>query len=398
MERKWKILLATYKGREQSWVKHYVLKNYLEKLTFKVALGYKKFRQTSNFTLTYIDGFSGPWQSYTKDFSDTSFQIAINQFRAVRDGLKSLGVNLHIRCLFVEKDPHSFTLLQKHLKDTDDIELELRNDEFENIIDFARAFALVDKNSFTFSFIDPTGWTGFGLNHIKPLLQLKNSEVLINFMTKDIIRFIDDPRPELSASFKDLFGINDLQGLWRNVVGREREEAIVEAYRRRIKEVTDYKFVADAVVFNPGVDRSHYHLIYGTRSLEGLLTFRKVEEQAMQMQNSLRNVVKQEMRIERSKSLELFPPEEAGSNRFLTDLHSSFSGQSKKAIEAEFKKRKKLSYEVLLAFLEMPMTYESDLKDWLNEWKNRGLLKHHGFTATERVPKRNHGHSFEWVG
>jgi three-Cys-motif partner protein len=58
-----------YLDREQTRAKHFILKRYLQALAFKVL----------NFSdIAYIDGFSGPWQSETPDFSDTSFMIAIN--------------------------------------------------------------------------------------------------------------------------------------------------------------------------------------------------------------------------------------------------------------------------------------------------------------------------------
>jgi three-Cys-motif partner protein len=92
--------LEYYRGREQSLIKHEVLKRYLQRLTYKVVLGLKK----PHYTLTYIDGFSGPWQSRSETFSDTSFQIAINELRAARDTLANKhGIQLHLRCVFVEK-------------------------------------------------------------------------------------------------------------------------------------------------------------------------------------------------------------------------------------------------------------------------------------------------------
>ena len=56
-----------YFGREQTKAKHFILKSYLQALAFKVL----------NFSdVTYVDGFSGPWESQTEDFSDSSFMIA----------------------------------------------------------------------------------------------------------------------------------------------------------------------------------------------------------------------------------------------------------------------------------------------------------------------------------
>ena len=68
--------IINYEGREQSLIKHLILKNYLQKLTYKVAVGLSRKRST--IVITYIDGFSGPWQTQTPDYSDSSFQIAIN--------------------------------------------------------------------------------------------------------------------------------------------------------------------------------------------------------------------------------------------------------------------------------------------------------------------------------
>ena len=68
-----------YAGREQSQVKHYILQHYLER--FAHIIGSKWT------TITYVDCFSGPWESQTKDHSDTSFAIALQELRkAVRPG------------------------------------------------------------------------------------------------------------------------------------------------------------------------------------------------------------------------------------------------------------------------------------------------------------------------
>jgi hypothetical protein len=62
-----------YAGREQAWVKHYFLGNYLERLVHKVAASFD--------TIVYVDGFSGPWKSEAEDFADTSFGIALEALR-----------------------------------------------------------------------------------------------------------------------------------------------------------------------------------------------------------------------------------------------------------------------------------------------------------------------------
>jgi len=58
-----------YFGREQTKAKHFILRRYLQALAFKVL----RFSD-----ITYVDGFSGPWETKTEDFIDSSFMIAIN--------------------------------------------------------------------------------------------------------------------------------------------------------------------------------------------------------------------------------------------------------------------------------------------------------------------------------
>lgn len=59
-----------YEGREQTYLKHFVLKNYLERVAYNI------FSFQDNFA--YVDCFSGPWKSGSQSYEDTSFKIAID--------------------------------------------------------------------------------------------------------------------------------------------------------------------------------------------------------------------------------------------------------------------------------------------------------------------------------
>ena len=65
-----------YAGREQAYVKHFLLRNYFSDLIHKIASGYDEF--------VYLDGFSGPWQSKDDKFGDTSFGIALAAMRSAK--------------------------------------------------------------------------------------------------------------------------------------------------------------------------------------------------------------------------------------------------------------------------------------------------------------------------
>ena len=68
--------LANYEGREQAYVKHHFLADYVESLVFKVASAYSD--------VVYVDGFSGPWKDQGEKFEDTSFGIALQALRRAK--------------------------------------------------------------------------------------------------------------------------------------------------------------------------------------------------------------------------------------------------------------------------------------------------------------------------
>jgi three-Cys-motif partner protein len=90
-----------YVDREQTKAKHFILRRYLQALAFKILRYYD---------LTYVDGFSGPWQSRTEDFSDSSFMIAINVLKDAQQKIQTQRRS-NIRCFFSENNRQAFTRL-----------------------------------------------------------------------------------------------------------------------------------------------------------------------------------------------------------------------------------------------------------------------------------------------
>jgi three-Cys-motif partner protein len=93
-----------YSGREQTKAKHFILRRYLQALAFKVLT----FQE-----ITYVDGFSGPWETKTENFSDSSFMIAMSVLKdAQKKHLDRTGVRRRIRCFFSETNPEAFAQLE----------------------------------------------------------------------------------------------------------------------------------------------------------------------------------------------------------------------------------------------------------------------------------------------
>ncbi|MGA8498273.1 MAG: three-Cys-motif partner protein TcmP, partial [Xanthobacteraceae bacterium] len=94
-----------YSGREQTQAKHFILRSYLQALAFKVL---------TFSDITYVDGFSGPWQTKTENFSDSSFMIAISVLKdAQRKIMEQRRIERRIRCFFSESDPEAFEQLEQ---------------------------------------------------------------------------------------------------------------------------------------------------------------------------------------------------------------------------------------------------------------------------------------------
>ena len=72
---------------------------------------------------------------------------------------------------------------------------------------------------------------------IAPLLQLNPGEVLINFMTEHIRRFIESPQRQTQESFMKLFGSSQFKDELKGLGEKDREDAIVMAYSESVKRV-----------------------------------------------------------------------------------------------------------------------------------------------------------------
>jgi three-Cys-motif partner protein len=71
---------SLYEGREQTLIKHFLFGKYLER--FAIIVG------SWADAITYVDGFSGPWNTRSSKLEDSSFAIALAELRKARDVLK----------------------------------------------------------------------------------------------------------------------------------------------------------------------------------------------------------------------------------------------------------------------------------------------------------------------
>lgn len=370
-----------YLEREQTRIKHHVLEKYLERFA----------RIVGQWTegILYIDGFSGPWNTVSQDFKDSSFAIALRELRAARDTIRKIRrKDLLIECVFLEKAPTAFEKLKAFAAVQTDAQVTTLNLPFEQAIpELVRIAESRKRTHFPFVLIDPKGWTGFSLEVIAPLIRVRPCEVLVNFMTGHIQRFINGGREDLRTSFRKLFGDDSYETRIEGLDGQEREDAIVATYAKRLAAVGGFPYVSTALVLNPTRDRTYYHLVYATRDIKGLEVFKDAERKALKLSEVVRADAKRRARESTSGQLEMLGGQDLPETEYLARLQAHFEAQATRTLAAMASDRQDWAYdELYAAALRLPVVQEAFLKRWLRDWADFANL------GDDRSPKIRCGH------
>lgn len=281
--------LKLYAGREQAWVKHYFLENYLERLIHKTASRYDE--------IAYVDGFSGPWQSTGEDFADTSFGIALAALRRAKASWKAHGREVRMTVHLVEKAARPFVELQSVPPRYPDIEFKLYNADF--VAASSAIFRSIPNKAFAFLFLDPKGWR-IDIAALAALLARPNSEVVFNFMFEFINRAASMADPRIVSGLDALIPHGD----WRrrlshgptpgsNFSGQQaRKTILIEAFSETLARVGGYSYVAETPILRPLKNRTLYALVYGTRKSIGIEVFRDCQVKTLEEQAAVRGATK----------------------------------------------------------------------------------------------------------
>jgi three-Cys-motif partner protein len=295
--------LTAYIDREQTQAKHFILRGYLQALAFKVLRGWD---------ITYVDGFSGPWESRTDDFSDTSFMIAINVLKdAQRRILEETGTRRRITCFFSENDPAAYAQLAKavapHNNPSERFEIQTFCGEFEDAVPKIQAAI---GAAFPLIFIDPTGWTGYPFEKIKPIFSYSKCEVLINFMYGHINRFVTSQDEATIASLNPILGG---PGWWERLdKSMPPGPAAEKLFRETLQQQGNFTYVISTKIDKSTEDRPHFFLAYGTKDRAGLKAFREIEFDALREHAKNRANAKERKREAQTQMADLFAGVEAG--------------------------------------------------------------------------------------
>ncbi len=293
---------TAYAGREQTKAKHFILKRYLQALAFKVL----RFSD-----ITYVDGFSGPWETQTENFADSSFRIAIDVLKDAQQQVhKQTGKKPNVRCFLVENNQKAYAQLSSAVAEFDDpaagFEVKTYCGDFED------AISDIDKfigRSFPLIFIDPTGWTGYSFDIIRPLFARVKCEVIINFMYDFVNRAASMGDPKTVASLNPILGGPN----WEDRLDSElpRGLAVEKLFRDTLQKSGNFDFVVSTKIDRSTADRPHFFIAYGTKSGDGLRTFRETEYTALRAHSRDRAEAKERKREAKTGSMDLFAGMEA---------------------------------------------------------------------------------------
>jgi three-Cys-motif partner protein len=297
------VALADYAGREQSYVKHVFLENYLEALVHKTASAYPH--------IVYIDGFAGPWQSANERFEDTSFGIALNALRQAKESWKQMRRNVRMSAHLVERDATAYGRLAEVPKRFPDVSVSTYSGDFVRLI--PTILKVIPSDAFAFFFIDPKGWR-IPLQQLAPLLSRANSEVIFNFMFDFINRAVNIGDANIVAGLNELIPHGD----WRskiteaetqgggNLTPEARKTVLVSAFTESLAKLGNYRFVAETTILRPLKDRPLYCLCHATRHPRGIEVFRDCQIKALQEQSATRAAVKLQHAAKTSGQAEMF--------------------------------------------------------------------------------------------
>lgn len=252
-----------YEGREQSFLKHSVLRKYLIEWGIKVG---SASRGGNTITLWHVDCFSGPWTSQADNLEDTSIRIGLGALEAAADVWRKGGSRIETRALFVEKNPKAFAELRDFLAaQSGSVRTEALHGEFGHHVDEIR-----DRlgNDPAFIFVDPTGFKGAAMDYVAKLTTVRQRDVLINLMYNDIARF--KKLECLREHFQDFFG--------GALPPELDQDAILALYRDNLKTRCGLSFSADVAIPHKTSERTWFHLVLGVNRREGLDLLRRIEK------------------------------------------------------------------------------------------------------------------------
>lgn len=371
-----RIIPPEYEGREQAYIKHYLLKTYLTRLFMIVG-------QRKSKVINYVDGFAGPWKDDSDELSGTSIGIAL---QAAIDCRKTLEEKFPVeppefRILYNEKERDAFVRLEHFVsrnQEHEGISVECMQGDFSEQIEEIRKWT---KGEFTFFFLDPKGWKGIDGDTLEPLLSLPKAEFLVNLMYDFINRFV-----ELDGNNGEYMSrlLGKPMHFDETVSSEERSDQIANAYMENTNRFYRGR-VAKIPVLMPDKNRILYYLVYFTRHERGIVTFKEQAERTDWIQRVSRNEMRLRKQMESSGTLSLFDENEVFlENIELTKPQDNSEGAKQYLLDAMREKPLRIDMKKMASILESTDFFPSDLQSAMGQLLKSGRVENLSANASKR--------------
>lgn len=172
-------------------------------------------------------------------------------------------------------------------------------------------------------------------------------------------------------------------------------------YCESVRRTGKFKYVSPAIVLHPEKDRTHFNLIYATRHERGLEVFKDAEKRAMKDMERARAEVQRRRREYITGMRDLFSPGLSPDlnyqSAYYESLRTRYLSRAQDSVTQALRAEQCLAYESAWALaLAHPLTWGSDLKNWISDWVQKGTLKIEGLIGRQRMPQRERGHTLVW--
>lgn len=384
-----KIDFSAYEGgREQAYIKHTLLEEYLPEWGYKVGSQWD--------SLVYVDGFAGPWDVQTPSFADSSFGIASAALNHVASGFTERGKQLNVRCVLVEQNQEAFKKLKAYADSVNrpGFRVDALSGQFVSQLPaIQKIIHEAGSSAFRFVFLDPKGWADIPMSEIRPLLNVRGSEVVVNLMTRFMIRFLE--QPDRAESFKGLFGRDEVLPILDATPAAEKHDALVREYGKSLHQLCNFKYVSSAIILEPKRDDIRYFLVYGTNHHRGVEVFKAAETKAARLQDHIRH----ESAVKKSGGQDnmmgaLFGGEVPKSDYAYTHWQRYCGKAKRKVIDRILAAPAQgVSFaELFCDAMAFPLVTPTDLHGWLAQWHGAIELRLDG----EKRKKASPDHD-DWV-
>ncbi len=130
------------------------------------------------------------------------------------------------------------------------------------------------------------------MRKMQSFLKGRSGEVLINLMTRHIIRFLEEE--SRAESYNNLFGREGVLDLLKAMPreNNERADLAVREYCKSLKQLCGFKYVSSAVILEPDRESVKYFLVYGTNDFHGIDVFKAAESATAKIQDEIRYSVR----------------------------------------------------------------------------------------------------------